>query len=1037
MIPGSDEILQKVRTIQTPLSDSLSWPELLHRVGQGVLSLTGAEAVWLCVVDDEQGAMFSGGIVPCPNLQQPEDWVSLFDEDWDLNSSRIDPQQGLLWRAYHDQQARFAPDLALDDCGLDKGMADAFFNSLQLPVAAILPLQMDGQPLGVMAVAGPANLFADQATRSTTLVAAEQVAVSIQQARLLQASVRQARELEALNRIGRTITSSLELEEVIERTMAGINEILDVEAGSLLLLDEEAGELYFKITLRGENKAVCSFRLKLGQGVAGWVAFHNQPTLVLNVHADPRFFPSIDEAIGFHTRSVLCVPLVVHGKPMGAVELLNKRHGQFTAGDLDLLISMAASLAVAIENAALFAESQAHMRRASVINDIAAALNAILSPKEVAREVATQTSRLLPHDHASLALWEDSSQRFRIYVMNAGGEVQVKSKVELPPDRCGPGRVLQHGQASLIPDLATQADFEAATLLAEGIRCLMMVPLVAKGKIRGTLNLGSRQPGFYGLGELETLKEIAVQVAVAMENSRLFALMEQRTADLLLLNRMGEMLSSTLDMERILRTTLTALPRLVAGDIHTILLTDGREVWLGLETPYAADDSFLEAMGDRVGEIYRGLTEREVKKAKAEVCIRGGLPFPPGEEIRSQLTMPILTRDGPAGVVYVGSFQPAAFDDAALRVFSLIVSQISAAVENTRLFREAERGRAKLAAVLGSTAEVILVIGKEGQVLLANPSARSAFGFDVEGEATERLLSEAIDNRQVLSLFAQASREGMVTGEIPLQDGRTLHASVAPIGSEQDLVGWVAVMQDVTHFKELDQMKTDFVATVSHDLRSPLAGVLLAAEMVKRIGPVSPKQGEFLETIIRNVKDMSELIDELLDVGRIESGIGMEMGLCSLRPILLEVVDNLQEQAREKELQLELSLPPHLELVLGNEQRLKQVVANLVSNAIKYTLAGGHILVRAEDSGPEVLVMVRDTGIGVPPAHQPYLFDKFYRVRDEAVNAKGTGLGLAIVKSIMERHKGRVWLESEVGKGSTFYFTLPKADKGAEDATRF
>jgi signal transduction histidine kinase/uncharacterized protein YigA (DUF484 family) len=1041
MAAGDDGISQKARTIQTPLSRGLtlatgdfSWPELLRRIGQGVLNLTNAEAVWLCIVDDNQGVIISSGVAPRPDPQCPEARVSLVDEVWDLKPSWFSPEQGLLWRTYNDRQARFAPDSIPGDCELDNGLADAFFHSLHLSPAAVLPLQLDEQPLGVMAIAGPADLFAGREARYTALAAAEQTAVSIQQAQLLQASVRQARELEALNRIGRTITSSLDLEEVIQRTVAGISEILDVEAGSLLLLDEETNELYFKITLRGENRSVSSFRLKLEQGIAGWVVLHNQPALVLNAHADPRFFPGVDEVSGFYTHSILCVPLVVRGRPQGAVEVLNKRRGNFTPNDQELLISMAASLAVAIENATLFAESQAHMRRASVINDIAVALNASLSPEDVARAVATQIGRLLPYDYASLALWDDSSQRFHIYFLSAKGEVQVENKVELLADCCGPGWVLRNGQASLIPDLTVQPAFADAALLAEDIRCIMMVPLEARGKIRGTLNLGSRRPGFYGPAELETLKEIAVQVAVAMENSRLFALMERRTADLQLLNRTGEMLSSTLDMERILQIALAALPRLIGGDIHALLLTDKREVWLGLETPYAADDSFMAAMGGRAVEVYKGLTGRELEAAKTETRIRGELPLPPGLEIQSHLTMPILTRFEPAGVAYIGSFRPAAFDDAALRVFSLIVSQVSAAVENTRLFHEAERERVKLAAILGSTAEVVLVIDREGRVLLANPSAQhtfpglSATGADRTAEDTERFLSEVINNQQLLDLFAQASKEGTVTGEIPLEDGRTLHANVAPIGSGQDLVGWVAAMQDVTHFKELDQMKSEFVSTVSHDLRSPLSGVLLAAGMIKRIDPVTPKQDELLEIIIRNVKDMSGLIDELLDVGKIESGIGMERGPCSLRPILLEVAASFQEQVETKKLRLELRIPPHLESVLGNEQRLKQVVANLVGNAIKYTPEGGDILVQVEDLGPEVLVMVRDTGIGIPPTHQPYVFDKFYRVRDDSAAVKGAGLGLAIVKSIIEKHRGRVWLESEVGHGSTFYFALPKTE---------
>jgi two-component system phosphate regulon sensor histidine kinase PhoR len=178
---------------------------------------------------------------------------------------------------------------------------------------------------------------------------------------------------------------------------------------------------------------------------------------------------------------------------------------------------------------------------------------------------------------------------------------------------------------------------------------------------------------------------------------------------------------------------------------------------------------------------------------------------------------------------------------------------------------------------------------------------------------------------------------------------------------------------------------------------------------------------------LKGVENITELIEDLLDIGKIEAGVGLEMDVCQLDTIINKVVDDLKSQAEAKRQHLDVVLPPQLPAVWGNDLRLGQVVANLVSNAIKYTPDGGLISVRANNSNGQIVVSVQDTGFGIPVADQPYIFDKFYRVQSEETEGiSGTGLGLAIVKSVIERHNGRVWVKSEPGAGSTFTFIVPK-----------
>jgi two-component system NtrC family sensor kinase len=246
-------------------------------------------------------------------------------------------------------------------------------------------------------------------------------------------------------------------------------------------------------------------------------------------------------------------------------------------------------------------------------------------------------------------------------------------------------------------------------------------------------------------------------------------------------------------------------------------------------------------------------------------------------------------------------------------------------------------------------------------------------------------------------------------------------------------VGWVAILQDITHLKELDRLKSEFVSTVSHDLRSPLTTVRGYADLLALQGPLTEEQKESIERIRRAVAQMNELITDLLDLGKIEAGIGMEMEPCALEEVVSEAVETLTPRAAEKGLKLTVELAEGLPRIQGNAGRLRQVVLNLVDNAIKYTPAGGSVHVRLQRDGREIVCSVSDTGIGIAPQDQRGLFQKFYRVQNpQAEGIPGTGLGLAICRSIVEQHGGRIGVRSTPGQGSTFFFALPIPSEGAD-----
>jgi len=232
-------------------------------------------------------------------------------------------------------------------------------------------------------------------------------------------------------------------------------------------------------------------------------------------------------------------------------------------------------------------------------------------------------------------------------------------------------------------------------------------------------------------------------------------------------------------------------------------------------------------------------------------------------------------------------------------------------------------------------------------------------------------------------------------------------------------------MQDISYLKELDRLKSDFIHTVSHDLRSPLTAVLGYTELIERTGPLNQNQQEFLHRLQGSVQHITNLINDLLDLGRLEAGFDTRRELIQLDGVLKYTLDMFESQVRLKSIDLATDISPNILPLRANPIRIRQMLDNLVGNAIKYTPNGGHVLVNISMQEKQIVLKVQDTGPGIGQDEQNRVFEKFYRATNAPDGVTGSGLGLAIVKSIVDSHQGRVWVESTLGKGSTFVVLLP------------
>mgnify|MGYP000026492544 CR=1 FL=1 len=378
------------------------------------------------------------------------------------------------------------------------------------------------------------------------------------------------------------------------------------------------------------------------------------------------------------------------------------------------------------------------------------------------------------------------------------------------------------------------------------------------------------------------------------------------------------------------------------------------------------------------------------------------------------------------GALWVGFDHPRAFSESELRFLTTLAGQAALAASNARLYASAEVGRQRLEAILTSTPEPVLVVDDRNHLLMINPPAIQIPGL-IAQNVLGAPLQEVIEPVELIELLIRPISEGTLSREIVLPSGKVFYASVSQVVVAGQIAGKVCILRDITHFKELESLKSDFVSTVSHDLRSPLTLMRGYATMLQMVGELNEQQKGYVKKIIAGVENMTRLVNNLLDLGRIEAGIDLQVQNVEINEIIFSVITTLQPQATQKNIQIEQDLLSlRTPIIAADRDLLQQAIYNLIDNAIKYTPQGGRVKIQCRSDEAKVVFEVSDNGIGIAPLDLPHLFEKFYRSgRREAHQQKGSGLGLAIVKSIADRHGGRIWVDSQLGKGSVFYLEMP------------
>ncbi|HLB48710.1 MAG TPA: ATP-binding protein, partial [Anaerolineales bacterium] len=522
---------------------------------------------------------------------------------------------------------------------------------------------------------------------------------------------------------------------------------------------------------------------------------------------------------------------------------------------------------------------------------------------------------------------------------------------------------------------------------------------------------------YFSNDHLALLQAIASQAAIAIENAQLYAVEHKRVSELVALNQLTRQISLFTHSAELFDN----VPHLIQSALNypaVSLWLTGPDGKLGLRTLADGIDLPNEALALAPQQVVASGQPAQLSGSVEEAASNGKVAV---GVVQSAIAVPLFWASKASGVLAAHSNRPQAFQESDRVVLENLSSQIAAAMERIQLFESVEQEQQRLTAVLRGAADAILVIDAKGALRLLNPAARLLF-TDVETKIGQPLPTDrGYDDLIRLLEKARGSGTGE-QGEIGWPDKRTFAAMITPIEDG----GQVAILHDVTHFKDVERVKNEFIATASHDLKGPITAIVGYSQLLEKAGSLNPHQTEYVSRMQKATHQMLELVQSMLDLARIDMGFQLNVEPLGVHDLLFGVVDEYKDQAATKEQSLKVNPIDGHPQVSGDSLRLKQALRNLVGNAIKYTPNGGSVAVSAERNSHTVCIKVQDTGFGIPAADLPFIFDKFYRVHtDETRDIEGNGLGLAIVKAIVEQHGGQVSVESTEGRGSCFSLTLP------------
>jgi NtrC-family two-component system sensor histidine kinase KinB len=594
------------------------------------------------------------------------------------------------------------------------------------------------------------------------------------------------------------------------------------------------------------------------------------------------------------------------------------------------------------------------------------------------------------------------------------------------------------------------------------VRSLLIIPLVAQDRVIGALAFATLgQIRHFDDQEISVARLMASQLAAAITSFRMIEEASRREAELATLNDIAAAVTSSLDPREIYHLVMEKINQFFRVDAGSLLMLDdetgelvfvmtleeGQEKLVGLRVPAGAGI---------VGDVARTQQYAIVHDAESDPRFYRAVSDGIGYNVHSILCVPIVVKGRTIGVIELLNKRTGHFTEEEAIRLTRMAATIGIAIENARLFQQVSTVRDRFEAIVNSTNDGILMADMRGVVVASNPAAAQIFHRSRESligcqldELIDELMSRALVVEEPTWLNEGASHRVI---EIELNDGPVRyvrHTTLPVLDTANMQIGRLALFEDIAKDRELARLREDYTGMLIHDLRAPLTAIMNGIMMMLRGlgGPVSEQQRELLGIAYQGSQTMLEMVNTLLDISKMEQG-RMNLNLEPLSPYALvdEAIERLRASIQQRRINLVQNLAISLPPIEADRDKIVRVLQNLIDNAVKFSpergmvTIGGRYLALAShvagdvhpdlpfalpemEAGEWLIYWVRDEGPGIPPQYHARIFEKFGQVQQQ--KSRGTGLGLTFCKLAVEAHKGKIWLQSREGLGSTFAFALP------------
>jgi signal transduction histidine kinase/DNA-binding response OmpR family regulator/putative methionine-R-sulfoxide reductase with GAF domain len=1027
--------------VSNTIGSTLDLPEALRRICRELVRVTGAETGSAYLHDRERDVL-----VPTAAYHVPKELLET------LAGSPIPLKQ----QGFHQPLWMGRRPLHTTDVAADPRFSHELFRRFEHQSGLLLPLILDDEVAGAFyLVWWKQRRTFDEPELAFLEQLSAQVSLLLRNARLFEQADRDRRRLDTLYDVARRLAGVHDTDVLLSLIVNEAARLLSVDGAGIRLL--EGDNLVLSARTDSLATVMGQVRVKVGLTLSGQVVRTGEPVAVEDLAEDTVADPAYrDAALTRGLRSFLGVPLRAHGRTLGVLSLFGAGRKRYEPEEVSLVAAFADQASLAIEKGRLLRQAERGRQLLTDLYHVGLAMQTSWARDDRLQVFVRGAHEVVGFDRVSVLLAAPDGGTLEL-VTTYGDEQAPPSRLPLTP---AAGAFYEAFQARRVvavlsdEDLARVPPIDAALLADRFFRTrrFVVAPLVVGERAIGVVsadNKPSRRP--IEAASVEPFTLLCQQLATALEETRLYEETREREEEatklargLTLLNQASRALYRTLDVRAVLNGALDELALAFgAGAVMVNLLSESGSLqgsvgrWLS------------EAHGRDVGFRPRGGITRLVRDIREPLILpdigeRPDVVHPAHavHGVRSLAAFPVIGQGRTVlGVLFLYYTEPRAFRDVEVQLLAAYAGQLATAFENARLYEEAESQRTRLGLIFDSTSDGIVLLAPEGRIEAANGQAGELLAFDPAAAGGLRLPAlvaerftvpaEARRARALMETLLQdpdRGGEGDLQVTTPLR--RVLHWVAQPTKSAGGTtIGLTLTFQDVTREREVAQMKSDFVSFVTHQLRTPLAGIKWLLELTVQERQVPEPARSYVQDAREANERLIRLVNDLLNVSRLESGkLAVVARPTDLGALTASVVEELTGLVREKGHRLSVTGAADTPRVIVDPQLFREVILNLVSNAMKYTLPGGDIAITMGPRDDGVCWAIRDSGIGIPKDAQGRLFEKFYRAENVlTVETEGTGLGLYLVRLIVEQFGGQIWCESDEGKGSMFAFIVPPA----------